>query len=165
MTNQRFGKLVAKPTEKREQGSIVWKCLCDCGKTTEVSSRNLVHHKVGSCGCKIRSLGEQEIENILQQHHIIYRTEVAFSNLKGKNNKGIYRFDFGIYDKNDVLLYLIEFDGRQHFEESFFTEIDSLKDRKYRDKIKDDYCKTNNIPLIRIPYTKLGKITIDDLLI
>lgn len=33
------------------------------------------------------------------------------------------------------------------------------------DNLKNDYCKRNNIPLIRIPYTQLKNLTIDDLLL
>lgn len=53
LIGQRFGKLVAiEPTEKRtDQGSVVWKCICDCGKEKEVSARRLIRGKVRSCGC------------------------------------------------------------------------------------------------------------------
>lgn len=53
LTGQRFGKLVVlSPTEKRmDNGSIVWRCQCDCGNTAEVSARRLTRGKVRSCGC------------------------------------------------------------------------------------------------------------------
>ena len=43
LAGQRFGKLVVlSPTEKRmDNGSIVWRCQCDCGNTAEVSARRL----------------------------------------------------------------------------------------------------------------------------
>ena len=40
---------------------------------------------------------------------------------------------------------LIEVDGERHYKE-YFTQL-----RKY-DKIKDYFCVSNNIPLLRIPY-------------
>ena len=43
---------------------------------------------------------------------------------------------------------------KQHFEEGPFD----LGKNQYRDKIKNDYCLINNIPLYRIPYTDLDKI-------
>lgn len=47
-----FGKLTAKrPTERRDNGSVVWLCECECGNTAEVSARNLVHSHTTSCGC------------------------------------------------------------------------------------------------------------------
>ena len=52
LTGQRFGRLVAiRPTEKREQGRVVWECLCDCGKTYFGCSSHLTQGKVKSCGC------------------------------------------------------------------------------------------------------------------
>lgn len=38
----RFGHLVAvEPTSERKNGYTVWKCLCDCGRTTMCASREL----------------------------------------------------------------------------------------------------------------------------
>lgn len=36
---------------KRANGNIVWKCLCDCGRTCEVSSNHLQTNNTKSCGC------------------------------------------------------------------------------------------------------------------
>ena len=53
LAGQRFGKLVVlSPTEKRmDNGSIVWRCQCDCGNTAEASARRLTRGKARSCGC------------------------------------------------------------------------------------------------------------------
>ena len=54
ITGQRFGRLIAiRPTEKRVSGngSIVWECICDCGKKYEVSSNALNRKATQSCGC------------------------------------------------------------------------------------------------------------------
>lgn len=53
LTGQRFGKLTVleKTEERADQGSIVWLCRCDCGRTKKVSARRLVRGKVRSCGC------------------------------------------------------------------------------------------------------------------
>lgn len=52
LTDQRFVKLVARrPTSRRESGSVVWFCECDCGGTAEVAARNLVSGHTTSCGC------------------------------------------------------------------------------------------------------------------
>ena len=63
--------------------------------------------------------------------------------------------------------YAVEYDGIQHFEASnrgWNTEY-HYKKTKINDKIKDEYCKSHNIPLIRIPYTKYDTLTIDDLIL
>lgn len=43
--------------------------------------------------------------------------------------------------------------------------IEQLEAQQERDKIKNQWCKENNIPLIRIPYTRLLKLCIEDLLL
>jgi hypothetical protein len=50
-TGQQFGLLkVSEKTEKRGHGgSVVWKCICKCGKTAEIEASRLKYHK--SCGC------------------------------------------------------------------------------------------------------------------
>lgn len=40
-----------------------------------------------------------------------------------------------------------------------------METRKKHDKIKNEYCKNKNIPLIRIPYTHFEKICLEDLLL
>lgn len=52
LTNQRFGKLVAlEPTSLRKKKSVVWRCLCDCGKETFVLANSLMSGNTKSCGC------------------------------------------------------------------------------------------------------------------
>ena len=59
ITGRRFGYLTAlEPIDRREYGSVVWRCRCDCGKTAEVNYNSLVTGNTTSCGCK-RSEHEQ----------------------------------------------------------------------------------------------------------
>lgn len=52
LAGKRFGKLVAiEPTDERRNGSVVWRCRCDCGKETFVLASNLVEGGTQSCGC------------------------------------------------------------------------------------------------------------------
>ena len=58
---------------------------------------------------------------------------------------------------------LIEYDGAQHYEEcghGWFTE-EKLQEIKKRDEYKTKWCKENNIPLIRIPYTEYENLSIE----
>lgn len=53
--NQRFGRLVAiEPTSKRAHGSVIWKCMCDCGEVCEISHNALVWGGTRSCGCLLK---------------------------------------------------------------------------------------------------------------
>lgn len=62
ITDQRFGKLVAKYPVRSSSDGVVWFCQCDCGNTSEVSVGKLRSGNTKSCGCKkldaYRKLGE-----------------------------------------------------------------------------------------------------------
>ncbi|SHK70381.1 hypothetical protein [Hespellia stercorisuis] len=52
LTGKRFGKLlVLEATELRKDGSVVWKCQCDCGNLYYQTARNLVRGFSTHCGC------------------------------------------------------------------------------------------------------------------
>ena len=56
----RFGRLVAiEPTDRRQAGFVIWKCLCDCGNISYVNSRNLVSGGTKSCGCLGREISSE----------------------------------------------------------------------------------------------------------
>lgn len=57
ISGQHFGYLTAiEPTKDRQGGSIVWKCQCDCGNITYVTSGNLRSGHTKSCGCQKSNL-------------------------------------------------------------------------------------------------------------
>jgi hypothetical protein len=53
LTGRKFSLLtvISRKEERNENKDVVWDCLCECGKTTTVSSRSLVHNQTKSCGC------------------------------------------------------------------------------------------------------------------
>ena len=52
LAGQRFGRLVVLMEEGRtKSGSLTWRCLCDCGKQSIVSSGSLMKKDTTSCGC------------------------------------------------------------------------------------------------------------------
>lgn len=159
LTNQKFGLLTALyPTTMKDGTHMYWMCKCDCGnpELKEVASNHLIRGNVQSCGCLKTSIGELNIENILKINNIIYQKQITFTDLK---NKKPLRYDFGIYNK-DKLIRLVEFDGIQHYEEqNYFSH--SLTENKINDKIKNNYAKEKNIPLVRIPYWERDNITIE----
>lgn len=162
LKGQKFGFLTAiEPTNKRQGSNIIWRCRCDCGNYTEVAASDLTHLKIKSCGCKRNeSYGELEIEKLLKENKILYKREYSFADLKSEVG-GIPRYDFAILDKDNNILQLIEFDGEQHYKDVSTTVWGSkLKEVQKLDKIKNDYAKEHNIPLIRVPYWERGKITL-----
>ena len=52
LTGKRFGRLIVlSKTDQKKNGSVLWKCRCDCGNEKEVTSRDLNSGRVKSCGC------------------------------------------------------------------------------------------------------------------
>lgn len=148
---------------KQKRGrNVRWsKCLCDCGTTVEVLNNNLKTGGTQSCGC-IKSRGETIIRKLLLQNNIKFAVEYSFPDLIGQRGNA-YRFDFAIFDKNNSLYELIEFDGRQHYTgvDGKWSHADSLEIIQQRDQEKNEYCKKHNIKLIRIPYYDIGKINLE----
>jgi len=54
LTGQRFGRLtaVALVERKASDGSLLWLCLCDCGKEKVLLVANFKHGNTKSCGCR-----------------------------------------------------------------------------------------------------------------
>ena len=162
ITNKRFGKLVAlEPTDKRSHGTIVWKCQCDCGNIAYVSIGSLTSGNTKSCGCLI-SRGEEVIKKLLALNNINFDNQHTFETCRFPKTNALVRFDFYINDS-----YLLEYDGSQHFfySGSGWNTEENFIAIQQRDEYKNQWCKENNIPLIRIPYTKLDTLCIEDLLL
>jgi hypothetical protein len=52
LIGKKFGRLlVTELSEKRDGGKLMWSCICDCGKTSNVRGTHLQQHKTESCGC------------------------------------------------------------------------------------------------------------------
>lgn len=67
ITGQKFGLLTAMhPTEERNNGSVVWHFLCDCGMETNKPLNSVTSGKVLSCGC-LRGRHKAEGRNIAGQ--------------------------------------------------------------------------------------------------
>lgn len=158
LIGQRFGRLlVISPAGLNKEGRQLWRCQCQCGNTYITNGRNLQNGSCQSCGC-LSSVGEAEIEHILQENNINYSKQYTFSDLHSEKG-GLLRFDFAIF-KNNQLKRLIEFQGEQHFDYSnSFYDNPKESDRK-----KQEYCRQHNIPLILIHYSRRGKITLDELI-
>lgn len=162
ITNIRFGKLIAKIPKYEDliSKSLEWECQCDCGNIVNVPSKYLLNGHVRSCGC-LSSYGEESIKNILIQNNISFEQQKTFNTCVFPNTNGNARFDFYI-DNN----FLLEYDGEQHYiysDKGWNTQKIYLK-TKFRDEFKNQWCKENNIPLKRIPYWDLDKLTIEDIM-
>ena len=139
----------ATPTSPLDHRAY-WKSICKCGKEVICSGKDLREGKRVSCGC-LKSKGQLKLTSLLLQEKYDFKTEYKFPDLLTKNNR-CYSFDYAIF-KNSKLICLIEYDGEQHFDttNAWYRDDDS-------DQIKNQYCKDNNIKLIRIPFWDFDKI-------
>lgn len=120
------------------------------------------HHMMG-CGCPScnESKGEKLISKILKEKNIIFVRQKKFPDCK---NKAILPFDFYLPDYNTC----IEFDGIQHFEpwrlsdsEKAQSKLDKIKEN---DNIKNLFCKSNKINLLRIRFDENIEIKLNTFL-
>lgn len=53
LKDKKFGRLLVKEQllDRSKDGRIKWRCICDCGKTKTVNSRQLLSGNTSSCGC------------------------------------------------------------------------------------------------------------------
>lgn len=123
----------------------------NCGHEAHLILSNSLKKGHGCPTCS-ESKGEKSIRIYLENNNINFIQEYKFEDCKYKRS---LPFDFYIRDYN----LCIEFDGIQHFEiiERFGGE-EKLKLTQKLDRIKNKFCKYNNINLLRIPYYELDEI-------
>lgn len=156
LIGQRFGKLtVIKEGQwivrKNGHRDRTWICQCDCGNTTEVVHRYLRFGDTSSCGC-LKSKGNATINRLLTLSKVKFENEYSFPDFC--THKGHpYKFDFAVFNDENELKFLIEYQGNIHFQVGTgWNNQESLEDIQRRDKIKYDYCKEHNITLYYITY-------------
>lgn len=127
-----------------------------CGKIWNTTPVSVLYG--GGCPYCRMSHGEKEIMFYLENKNIEYESQYVF-------NDCVYQrtlpFDFYIPSKN----LCIEFDGIQHFEPTRFNKkityeeaIENYNQQIIKDNIKTNYCKNNNINLLRISYMEFDNI-------
>lgn len=121
-----------------------------CGNYIYPTWTNIREKRFSCKYCKMSS-GELEVANILTELNIDFKYQFIKRDCKDKN---CLPFDF--YFKKNNKEFIIEYDGRQHFMEIFGENKNEKKSNleltKKHDSIKNDYCKKNNINLLRIKY-------------
>lgn len=155
-----------EPTDMRygTSNQIVWKIKCrKCNQEYFGPPNELISekrsHGLNPCRCwQKHSIGVWKIIDILEKNKINYSLEKTFEScLSTKGN--MLPFDFYLPDYN----ILIEYDGQQHYQIAFGQDEQKLFLQQENDKIKNNWCKENNIKLIRISY-KQKNITLNDII-
>lgn len=166
MNSKKFQKQIDEITYKKKEFEVVGEYKDTdtkisikhnvCGNTFKITPNAFM--KTPKCGVceKDMSLGEKKVSDILNDLNFIFKREYKFQDCK---NKVALAFDFALFDKNNKLICLLEYDGVQHyFPVDSFGGIEAYEDGVLKDQIKNEYCKNNNIKLIRIPYWELDNL-------
>lgn len=102
------------------------------------------------CSCYSTSKGNKRVARILDKVNVKFESEFKFKDCKHIRS---LPFDFAIFDRFNNLVGVIEYQGSHHFKivnRSKNHEVNkkSYEDAIRNDKIKYEYCKNNNIPLL-----------------
>ena len=107
------------------------------------------------------SRGEIKIQEILQQSGLRFTMEQSFEGLNSSNGRPL-RFDFCVYDDDGNIDFLIEYQGKQHYEASAkFGGKRGLYQQQFNDNQKRRFCALHDFKLIEIPYTDENLISYD----
>lgn len=109
----------------------------------------------------LSSRGEIKIHEILEENDLNFIEEYSFPGLTSPNGRPL-RFDFVVFDDDDNIDFIIEYQGRQHYEASSkFGGKKGLYQQQYNDNKKRRFCALQDITLIEIPYTEENLISYD----
>ncbi len=148
----------------KEYDNALSKLPIYCKKHETIFYKTYDNHLKQGCPICKESIGHHKTRKFLSDYNLKFIPEISFPDCKYKKR---LRFDFGIYDNEDNLIYLIEYQGQQHYKPARYLggkifsreeSAEKLKLTKTRDKIKKDYCKQNGIELIIISYKKINQI-------
>lgn len=170
LTGKKFGYLIVISrdfsVEVKPAQHIRWLCRCElCGSIESVDSNYLRSGVKDRChNCCKKSIGESKISDLLSSNGITYIRDKSYGDCINKDTNYHFRFDFCVHHEIEGT-YIIEYDGLQHFKAApMWDNNGDLEERQRRDVIKNQWCKDHDIPLIRIPYTKLHSLRLSDLL-
>ncbi len=107
------------------------------------------------------SRGEIKIHEILEESGLNYKMEYSFKDLKSSNGKPL-RFDFVVFDDDGYIDFIIEYQGKQHYQPSAkFGGNRGFYQQQFNDNKKRRFCALHDFKLIEIPYTEENLISYD----
>lgn len=128
------------------------KCICECGNEYETSLDGVLRgwkFRCNSCTSRISKYCCM-VEKYFDAKGIEYVKEVRFDDCRDKCK---LPFDY------QVEAGLIEVDGKQHYNVNEYNfcktkeeNMERFNIQKYHDRLKDEYCRTHGIKLLRISY-------------
>lgn len=129
------------------------KVIIICSKHGEFLQTPDTHLRGSGCPKCKNSKGESKIHKLLTDRKINFVPQKMFDKCRNPLTGKMLPFDFYLPD----FKMCIEYDGEQHFKKMRFKKS-NLEKIQMRDKEKTNYCKKNNIFLLRISYKEIKKI-------
>lgn len=166
------GRIVVNDRRKKGAGQVYlykeFRCQCYlCGreyffrsdrfkiKSDSYGARaDIGYYCDAHCECRDNSSSFQwRTVKIFHEFSVPYAVEISFADLLSERGNPL-RFDFAILDDKSNIKYLVECQGKQHYEANdHFGGVGGLMVCQTRDEQKRQYSQIHNIPLIEIPYT------------
>lgn len=121
---QRFGKLTAlEPTEERKNGSVVWRCRCDCDRECRYPLKTLRQGSAKSCGCL-----KKENDALQRSLHYVDDTCIEFiDNIQKSNDSEHHR---GVDYQHGKWRARITFRKKDYYLGSYVQLTDAVRVRK-----------------------------------
>lgn len=138
--------------------SVVLHCPSENCDFDTVYKRELTNHIKICTNGRIGSSGEVRIKTVLEQMKIEYEYDTSYMVKADRPLRWdfIIKRDPGQSHEGRVF---IEFDGKQHFKAvPQWGGQEALTRNQAHDKIKDDFCRDNCLPFLRIKYTEYENI-------
>lgn len=129
----------------------IWWICPKCNKSYESRLNSRTNNNSGCPRCN-KSKGENFTTKILIKNNIEFEEQKTFDGCK---DKAKLRFDFYLPKYNMC----IEYQGKQHYSVwKWNIPEQELENLQRRDQIKRDFCKSENIRLLEIPYWEIKNI-------
>jgi len=123
------------------------------GEFQQKPDKHLLGHGCQKCRS---SHGERLIRQWLTKRDVGFEEQKMFTGCINPMSGRPLKFDFYI----PSLTACVEFDGEQHFRpwRDGRISVEQVVKIRFRDNIKDDFCKSKGIRLVRIPYYRINKV-------
>lgn len=110
LKDQRFGQLTVLEQQGTKNRSALWRCICDCGNTVDVTARDLVSGNTTSCGCALID-HTKSLKQYNEQHHTVdgifvplLQQKIQRNNKTGIKGVSIHRTKNGVKYKANITI-------------------------------------------------------------